>query len=73
MPPPFFSELKQAVQYALEIGASNADALRLIIEHQQEEPEAVFCLDGRPHTKVVRIPKTGQGQFDGQPCLTSIV
>ena len=52
------SELKQAVQYALEIGASNADALRLIIEHQQEEPVAVFCLDGRPHLKVVRIQKT---------------
>ena len=50
--------LKQAVQHALEIGATNADALRLIIEHQQEEPVAVFCLDGRPHLKLVRIQKT---------------
>ena len=46
------------MQYALEIGATNADALRLIIEHQQEEPVAVFCLDGRPHLKLVRIQKT---------------
>ena len=50
--------LKQAVQHALEIGATNADALRLIVEHQQEEPVAVFCLDGRPHLKLVRIQKT---------------
>jgi hypothetical protein len=52
------SELKQAVQHALEIGATNADALRLIIEHQQEQPVAVFCLDGRPHLALVRIQKT---------------
>ena len=39
--------LKRAVQHALEIGATNADALRLIIEHQQEQPVAVFCLDDR--------------------------
>jgi len=50
--------LKQAVQHALEIGATSADALRLIVEHQQEEPVAVFCLDGRPHLKLVRIPQT---------------
>ena len=50
--------LKQAVQHALEIGATSADALRLIVEHQQEEPVAVFCLDGRPHLKLVRIQKT---------------
>jgi len=50
--------LKQAVQYALEIGATNADALRLIIEHQHEEPVAVFCLDGRPHLALIRIQKT---------------
>jgi transposase len=50
--------LKQAVQHALEIGATSADALRLIVEHQQDEPVAVFCLDGRPHLKLVRIQKT---------------
>jgi hypothetical protein len=50
--------LKQAVQHVLEIGATSADALRLIVEHQQEEPVAVFCLDGRPHLKLVRIPQT---------------
>ena len=50
--------LKQAVQHALKIRATHADALRLIIEHQQEELIAVFCLDGRPHLKLIRIHKT---------------
>ena len=55
--------LKKAVQHALEIGATNADALRLIIEHQQEEPVAVFCLDGRPHLKLVRISQTNVSSY----------
>ena len=55
--------LKQAVQHALEIGATSADALQLIVEHQQEEPVAVFCLDGRPHLKLVRIPQTNVAAY----------
>lgn len=50
--------LKHAVQHALEIGVSSADALRLIIEHQQEQPVGLFCLDGRPHLKLIRITQT---------------
>ncbi len=50
--------LKHAVQYALEIGASSADALRLVIEQQQERPIDLFCLDGRPHLKLVRVEQT---------------
>jgi len=30
----------------------------LVVEHQQEEPVAVYSLDGRPHLKLVRIPQT---------------
>ena len=55
--------LKKAVQHALEIGATSADALRLIIEYQQEAPVAVFCLDGRPHLKLVRIPPTNISSY----------
>ena len=55
--------LKRAVQHALEIGATTADALRLIIEHQQEEPVAVFCLDGRPHLKLVRVLQTNVSAY----------
>ena len=56
-------ELQQAVQHALEIGATSADALRLIVEHQREEPVAVFCLDGRPHLKLIRIPQTNVSSY----------
>ncbi len=55
--------LKQAVQRALEIGAIRADALRLIVEHQQEQPVAMFCLDGRPHLKLVRSPQTNVAAY----------
>ncbi len=34
--------LKIAVQHALEIGTTNSDAVRLILEYQQEEPVALF-------------------------------
>lgn len=50
--------LKAAVQHALEIGAGSADAVRLILEYQQEEPVGLFCLDGRPHLKLVRVRQT---------------
>lgn len=50
--------LKHAVQHALEIGVSSADAMQLIIEHQQEQPVGLFSLDGRPHLKVVRVTQT---------------
>jgi hypothetical protein len=50
--------LKDAVQHALEIGTTNCDAVRLILEYRQEEPVALFCLDGRPHLTLVRVAQT---------------
>jgi transposase len=50
--------LKHAVEYSLEIGASSADAIRLILEYQQQEPATLFCLEGRPHLKLVRVAQT---------------
>ena len=55
--------LKQAVQHALEIGATNADALRLIVEHHQAQPVAVSCRDCRPHLKLGRIPQTNVAAY----------
>ena len=46
------------MQHALEIGTTNSDAVRLILEYQQEEPIALFCLDGRPQLKLVRVAQT---------------
>jgi transposase len=50
------AELTRAVQRALELGTSDADAVRLILEHSRERPVGLFCLDGRPHLKQVAVP-----------------
>ena len=50
--------VRKAVQHGLEIGATSADAIRVILEYQQEEPVALFCLDGRPQLKLVRVAQT---------------
>ena len=50
------AELKQAVARASELGVADADAVRLILEHQLEQPVGLFCLDGRPHLKRVAVP-----------------
>lgn len=64
--------LKQAVQQALEIGATSADAIRLIVEQQQEEPVALFSLDGRPHLKLVRIPQTDVSAYQALMTTTAM-
>jgi transposase len=50
------AELTAAVQSALELGAAGYDAVRLILEHRRERPAGLFCLDGRPHLKLVAVP-----------------
>ena len=49
-------DLTRAVERAVEPGMADADAVRLILEHRREEPVALFCLDGRPHLKLVGVP-----------------
>jgi len=44
------------VERALEMGLADADAVRLILEHRGEEAVGLFCLDGRPHLKLVGVP-----------------
>ena len=55
--------LKHAVQHGLEIGTTSADAIRLILEYQQERPVDLFCLDGRPHLKLVRVARTNVASY----------
>lgn len=50
--------VRRGVQHGLGIGATGSDAIRVIIEYQQEEPVALFSLDGRPHLKLVRVAQT---------------
>jgi transposase len=48
-------QLTDAVEHALSIGAVNADAIRLILEHRREQPIRLFSLDGRPHLAIVQV------------------
>jgi transposase len=49
-------ELTRAVEQALGLGVADADAVRLILEQRRERPVGMFCLDGRPHLKLVSVP-----------------
>ena len=57
------AELTRAVERALELGVADADAVRLILEHRREEPAGLFCLDGRPHLKLVAVPTPDLGAY----------
>jgi transposase len=48
-------ELTLAVEQALSIGATGADAIHLILLHRAEQPVGLFNLDGHPHLKLFAI------------------
>ncbi len=56
-------ELTRVVEQALALGTADADAVRLILEHRQERPAGLFCLDGRPHLKLVSAPSPDLGAY----------
>jgi hypothetical protein len=58
-------DLTRAVERALELGMADADAVRLILEHRREEPVGLFCLDGRPHLKLVGVPAPDLSAYAG--------
>ena len=58
-------ELTRAVERSLELGAADADAVRLILEHGREKPVGLFCLDGRPHLKLVGVPTPDLNAYAG--------
>lgn len=51
-------ELVDAVDYALDIDITDADSVRVILEHRREAPMPLFSLDGRPHLKNVHVEQT---------------
>jgi transposase len=57
------AELTRAVERALELGTADADAVRLILEQRREQPVGLFCLDGRPHLKLVTVPTPDLGSY----------
>jgi transposase len=58
-------QLTKAVEQALFIGAASVDAVKLILEYRRQEPIALFCLDGHPHLKSVRVPEVDLSCYDG--------
>ena len=40
------------------LGITDADTIRVIVEHRRESAVALFCLDSRPHLKLVHAPPT---------------
>ena len=52
------SELADAVEYALDIDITDAESIRVILEHRRESPVSLFSLDGRPHLKAVHVEST---------------
>jgi transposase len=56
-------ELATAVERALAIGATTADAVRVLLEVTRESPVALFRLDGRPHLAGVSVPRPDLGAY----------
>lgn len=56
-------QLTGAVDAALTIGATSADAIGLILAHRNERPVALFSLDGRPHLKSVEVEDIDLGAY----------
>ncbi len=56
-------ELANAVDYALDIDITDADSVRVILEHRREEPVPLFSLDGRPHLKGVHVETTNVSTY----------
>jgi hypothetical protein len=52
------TELATAVDYALDIDITDADSIRVVLEHRREAPTPLFSLDGRPHLKSVHVETT---------------
>ena len=65
------SALKAAVETALELGTTSADAVRLIVDASQEPPIGLFSLEGRPQLKLVRVEQTNVAAY--QSLLTTSV
>jgi hypothetical protein len=57
--------LADAVNEALRIGATSADAVGLILYHRAERPVGLFSLDGHPHLKSVTVERPDLGGYDG--------
>jgi transposase len=56
-------QLAGAIRQTLAIGAISYDAVRVILQARREEPVGLFCLDGRPHLKLVNVEAPNLGAY----------
>ena len=59
------SQVADAIDVALGIGATSADAIGLILAHRNEAPVVMFSLDGRPHLQTVSIEPPDLNAYNG--------
>jgi transposase len=52
------AQLKDAVEYALDIDVIDPDSIRVIVEHRSQTPVELFSLAGRPELACVRVETT---------------
>ncbi|MDB4372718.1 hypothetical protein N9Z53_02970, partial [Mariniblastus sp.] len=52
------SQLRDAIEYALDIDVIDPDSIHVILEHRQEKPAELFSLDGRPQLKTFNVETT---------------
>jgi transposase len=64
-------EVTAGVDYALDIGLSDSDSIRSVVEHRADAPVRLFSLDGRPHLACVRVETTPVAAY--QSLLTEVV
>jgi len=63
-------EVTSGVEYALDIGLSDADSIRSVVEHRADSPVRLFSLDGRPHLACVHVEMTPVAAY--QALLTEV-
>jgi transposase len=56
-------QLAEAVEYALDIDVIDADSIRTIVEHRNDQPVKLFPLDGRPHLAHVQVETTDVSSY----------
>ena len=56
-------QLRQAVEYALDIDVIDVDSIRVILEHRSDQPVKLFPLDGRPHLAHVQVETTSVAAY----------
>ena len=64
-------EVTAGVEYALDIGLSDSDSIRSVVEHRADGPVRLFSLDGRPHLACVHVESTPVAAY--QALLSEVV